>query len=131
MPFALIIAGVVLTVAGVRNTEQSLFALLKGDFTGTNSFLYWTLAILLIGALGYVPTTRTLANTFLALVLIVLVIANKGVFDQFTSAIKTPIPPAPVNGTAPAAPTAATAAPASPLSSAMSGLSSLAQGLFQ
>lgn len=95
MPYALIVAGIILTVAGVRNTQGALFGLIGGDFTGPRSFIWWSLSIVGIGAVGYVPSTRGLANAMLALILIVLVLANKGVFAQFTAAIKGPIPPAP------------------------------------
>jgi hypothetical protein len=94
MPYALILAGIVLTVAGVRNTQATLYTLLEGDFTGPHSFVWWTLSIVGIGAVGYAPALRTFANYFLALILIVLVIANKGVFEQFTNALKNPIPAA-------------------------------------
>lgn len=108
MPYALIIAGIVLTVAGVRNTQGTLFTLLKNDFTGSNSFIWWTISIIGIGAVGYVPDLRKLANAFLALVLIVLLLANRGVFQQFVNALKAPVPNAPVpantNETTPANP---------------------------
>jgi hypothetical protein len=93
MPYALIIAGIVLTVAGVRNTQSELYSLLANDFTGQKSFIWWSLSILGIGAVGYVQGLRPLSNAFLALLFIVLVIANKGVFKQFTDALKNPIPP--------------------------------------
>ena len=100
MPYALIIAGIVLTVAGVRNTQSTLYSLLAGDFTGSKSFIWWTLSILGIGAVGYVEDLKGLANAFLALILIVLILANKGVFAQFTAALKGAIPAAPTGGTA-------------------------------
>jgi hypothetical protein len=109
VPFALIIAGIILTVAGVRNTQGALFNLLEGDFTGNNSFIWWSLSILVVGTVGYVPSTRQLANAFLALILIVLFLANGGVFQKFTDALKAPIPPAPVPGTTTSTPSATTA----------------------
>lgn len=102
MPFALILAGIVLTVAGVRSTENALFSLLKNDFVGTPSFVWWTLSILAIGSVGYLPGMRQLANAFLALILIVLILANnkdgKNVFSEFFNTFKQPIPAAPVAG---------------------------------
>ena len=88
MPYVLIAFGALLTVAGARGTNGALFTLLKGDFTGQRSFIWWALSILLIGSLGYIKETRTLANAFLALVLIVLILANRGVFSQFVSAVQ-------------------------------------------
>lgn len=100
MPYVLVIVGIILTVAGVRNTHTALFSLVAGDFTGSKSFVWWTISILGIGAVGYVEDLRKLANYFLALIFIVLVLSNKGVFAQFIAALKNPIPPVPVAGTA-------------------------------
>ena len=58
MPFALLIIGLVLLIASVRNTTSGptgLFALVQGEFTGPNNFLYWMTAILVIGFVGYIP----------------------------------------------------------------------------
>ena len=93
MPFAFIIAGIVLLVSGVRGSSQSLVSLLKNDLTGSNNFGYWILSILVIGALGYVQDLRALSRSFLVLVLIVLVIAEDkngtgGFFTEFQSSVK-------------------------------------------
>jgi len=88
MPFALIFVGIVMTVAGVRGTEQQLFKLLKGDFTGQNSYLYWVLAIMVVGALGYIPSLRPVSRAFLALIIVVLFLhSGSGFFTKFQSAI--------------------------------------------
>lgn len=103
MPYALILGGLMLTIAGVRNTQGALFTLLEGDFTGPRNFIAWTLAMVGIGSLGYVADLRKLSNSFMALILLVLFLANGnsdksggGVFNQFMAAIKGPIPKAPV-----------------------------------
>lgn len=87
MPFALIIVGLVLVVSSVRNTvtqgNPNLVGMLKQDFTGSDNFSYWMISILIIGALGYVPTFRPLSRAFLVLVVIVLIISNGGFFKQF------------------------------------------------
>jgi hypothetical protein len=84
--------GLLLTVAGVRNTQGTLFALVKGDFTGNQSFIWWSVSIIGVGALGYYKETRALANSFLALILIVLILAqNKNgnnLFAEFRSALQ-------------------------------------------
>jgi hypothetical protein len=95
MPFALIAVGLLLAIAGARNTQGQLFSLLKGDFTGNQSFIWWSVSILAVGSVGYVKSLKGLANAFLALVLIVLVLHNKGVFDNFISALKIGTNPAP------------------------------------
>lgn len=100
MPLVFLAIGALFLVAAVRGTvadtgsTPGLITLLKGDFTGTNSFLVWLLALWVIGALGYVPGFKPLANAFLLLVLTVLIIVNDnksgtgGFFAEFNSAIK-------------------------------------------
>lgn len=96
MPFAFLIVGAVFVVSGVRDTSSQLLTLLKGDLQGNNSYLYWIVAILLIGSVGYIPDFKGLSRTFLALVLVVLILkegsttnTGGGFFQEFTSALKT------------------------------------------
>lgn len=91
MPYVLIVAGLILSVAGARGTQSNLFTLIKGDFTGNQSFVWWFLSILGIGALGYVTDLRKFANAFLALVLLVLILAqnkNGNLFQNFINSVK-------------------------------------------
>lgn len=92
MPFALIIVGIFLLVSAARSTQDDLFTLIRGDFTGPNNFFYWAISIMFIGAIGYVPKLRPLSTAFLVLVVIVLVLTKGnpnapggGFFQQFTS----------------------------------------------
>lgn len=97
MAFVLLIIGAVMVDSAVRNTEGQLWTLVKGDFEGTgqqHGFIVWFAAILVIGAVGYVPSLRSLSRVFLALVIVVLLISNKGFFTQFFKAIGTSAPPA-------------------------------------
>lgn len=100
MPFALLLIGVWLLVAGVRNTAGpasqpgTLFALVHGDFSGPDNFAYWFIAILLIGSIGYVQKLKGVSTAFLALVLVVLFLKKgnaKGIgggfFSQFLSGV--------------------------------------------
>lgn len=89
MPFLFIVAGLVLTISAVRGTNGDLLTLLKADVTGKNNFIYWMVAILVIGALGYIPSVKPLSRAFLVLVLVVLFLKSGGVFQQFTSALST------------------------------------------
>lgn len=89
MPFALVIVGLMLTIAAVRGTQGDLFALVQGDFTGQSSFIYWLAAIGIIGGIGYIPSLRGLSHAFLALVLVVLVLhQNTGIWANLTSALQ-------------------------------------------
>jgi hypothetical protein len=90
MPFALILVGVVLIVAAVRNTVTNsattpgLVTLVKGDFTGNNNFTYWMVVILVLGALGYIDAIKPLSRIFMALVIVVLFLSNGGFFAKFS-----------------------------------------------
>ena len=82
MPYALLLVGAVMLVAGIRNTYAQLWQLVEGDFTQQGGFLAWVAAIAVIGALGYVPKLKPLSIALLTLILIVLVISHNGVFAQ-------------------------------------------------
>lgn len=87
MPFALVIIGLTLLISGVKNTQGDLFTLVKGDFTGPKNFIFWTVSILIIGAIGYIPKLKPVANSFLVLVIVVLFLSNKGFFANFNQQI--------------------------------------------
>ncbi len=93
MPFALIITGLVLLVAGVKGTQNQLYSLIQGDFTGPNNFIFWMLSILIIGGLGYVPKLQPISRMFLFLIIVVLFLnkggtaSKPGFFSAFQSAI--------------------------------------------
>lgn len=86
MAFSLIIIGSVLLIAGIRNTvtgDGGLFTLLQGDFTGPNNFIFWIAAVLIIGAIGYIPKLQPISTGLLVLIIIVLFL-SKGSSDFFT-----------------------------------------------
>ncbi len=85
-----------MVIASVRNTVADdvetkalgLTSLLKQDFQGKNNFAYWVLSILIIGAIGYIKPLQPVSRAFMLLVIIVLFLSNKGVFDQFNTAFQ-------------------------------------------
>jgi hypothetical protein len=95
MAFVFIIIGAVVLVSGVRGTQSDLWKLVQGDFDpslqqpGQASFIPWVLAILIIGAVGYVKELRPLSHGFMALIIIAMIIKafkqNPNVFQQFNS----------------------------------------------
>jgi predicted membrane protein len=94
MPFCLLFFGILFLVAGVRDKQADLTKLLHDDFTGKNNFLVWTLCIVLIGAIGYVPRLKRFSDAFLALLVLVLFLHNgantngrSGFFKQFSDAL--------------------------------------------
>lgn len=94
MAFALVFVGLVLIVTGANNTYGALGAQLKSDFTGSKSFVAWIVALGAVGALGYISDFRRFSHYFMALILISLVLSNKGFFANFTNAINSaPVAP--------------------------------------
>jgi hypothetical protein len=93
MAIVLIIVAVLLIIVGVRGTGAQLLTLMKGDFTGKNNFGLWILALLIVGAVGYVPSLKRLSDMFIVLVIVGIIFANDkgtsgGFFTKFQSAIQ-------------------------------------------
>lgn len=95
MPFALGIAGIVLIITGVRGTvtgtNPSLTTLLESEFTGSGNYIYWLIAILVLGSIGYVKKLQGISTAFMSLVCVVLFIGiwkkNNSVFSQAISGL--------------------------------------------
>ena len=89
MSLALIFAGILLLVASVRDKQADLFTLVKGDLTGANNFVEWILALVLVGALGYIPKLRPLSVALLALILLAIFLKKgQGFFEQLNKAVQ-------------------------------------------
>lgn len=88
MPFALIVIGLLLVITGINNTYSQFGSQLQSDIGGSKGFLVWIIALGAVGALGYIKNLRTFSHYFMALILISMVLANKGVFAQLTAALK-------------------------------------------
>ena len=87
MSLALIFAGVLFLSAAVRDSQADLFGLLKQDLTGSNNFLQWALALILVGALGFIPKLKPFSMALLALILVAIFLRKgTGFFDQLTAA---------------------------------------------
>lgn len=92
MPFAIIILALVLIVAGFKGTVGSLFGLVEQTFA---QIVVPFVAILIIGAMGYIPQLKRLSDAFLALVLLAMFLSNSknGLIAKFQSAIRNPQAP--------------------------------------
>lgn len=90
MPFLLIVIGLLMVLTAIQDTHKQLGAQLVKDFTGPRSFLVWVLAIMAVGALGYLDSWRTFSRYFLALILIAMVLANRGFFQRFMEQVRDP-----------------------------------------
>lgn len=88
MPYALLIIGAVMLVAGIRNTYADLWNLVRNDFTSQGGFISWVAAIAIVGAMGYVPKLKPLSVAFMTLLLVVLIVSNGGVFAKLQQFIQ-------------------------------------------
>lgn len=117
MPIAFVAIGALFLISAVRGTlndygngQPGLITLLKSDFVSSSAqgnFLIWLVTIWVIGALGYIPGFKPIANGLLFLVILVLVLSNSknsgagGIFAEFNKALTaTPPSTANTNGTA-------------------------------
>lgn len=74
MPFLLLGAGLVLVLTSIKGNANTLYSLVASEFTGPQSFVYWAIAILVLGAIGYIPGLEKFSKLFLILVLIGLLL---------------------------------------------------------
>ena len=92
MPFLLTTAGIIMVAVGVNGTHAQFFTQLKADavpFTG------YAVAVGGIGAMGYIRDLRELSHYLMALIIISLILSNRGVFQRFAADIKAgPLSPA-------------------------------------
>jgi hypothetical protein len=94
MPLAFLLIGAVLIVVAVRGTHANLGQLLVEDFTGKGGgsadkgFLIWVAAIGGVAALGFIPGMKVPAKILLALVILAILVSNKGVFANAASAFQ-------------------------------------------
>lgn len=88
MPYALVIFGLIMVVTAAKGTHVALGNQLVKDFSGPGNFIYWILAIIVLGVISKTPQGEKLAKPFLILVLVAMLVSNKGFFAQFMAAIK-------------------------------------------
>lgn len=82
MPLLFIGSGLVFVLTGIKGDASKLFSLLQGDFTGPNNFVYWFFSILILGSLGYIKHLENFSRLFIVLVVVVLLLDNKGFFAK-------------------------------------------------
>jgi hypothetical protein len=91
MPLLFLVFGILLVVTGIKNTSADMFRLLGNEFTGRDgkpSFVPWLIAIFAVGSIGFVDKLKPIANAFLLLIMVVLVLVNRGFFSEFSTAFK-------------------------------------------
>ena len=105
MIVGLLVLGAMLIASGLKGTEHKLGQQIVNDMLGTDGFIGWIAAFGAIGAIGYIPKMEQPSRYMIALLLVVIVLRNGGVFQQFQSALQT----AAANGPAASAPAPVTA----------------------
>jgi hypothetical protein len=88
MPFALVSIGLLMIITGAKGTYACFGKDIAEDFTGKGNFTFWLVSIGAVGSLGYIEKLRPLSQAFMTLVIIVMLLSNKGFFAQFMSAIQ-------------------------------------------
>ncbi len=88
MAIPLLIIGLLMVITGGRGTYAQFGSQVASEFQGQNSFTYWLLAIGILGAVGYITPLQKISRMLMALVILVIFLANKGFFAKFTAALK-------------------------------------------
>lgn len=117
MPIAFIAIGALFLIAAVRGTltdgpngqPPGLLTLLKSDFVSTDAkgnFLVWMVTLWIVGALGYIPGFKPIANALLFLIILVLFLSNSknagqgGIFAELNAALVSQTQTSSTDGTA-------------------------------
>jgi hypothetical protein len=112
VPFVILIVAIVMIVAALRGQQSNMFTLLRSEFSGTNSFIPCSLAIIVLAVVGNIKPIRPVADGFIVLVFVVMLVApantqGGGFFAQLNAALRAAPPPSPT----PAPATSSLAAP--------------------
>jgi hypothetical protein len=89
MIVGLLVLGIMLMASGLKGTEHKLGQQITNDLLGTDGFIGWIAAFGAIGAIGYIPKLEQPSRYLMALMLVVIVLRNGGVFQQFQAALQT------------------------------------------
>lgn len=90
MAFVLLFIGLVLLIVGVRGEQDAFNRLMFDLFTGPNNLTFWALAILMVGAFGYIKPLRGVAIAFMTLVLLALLLSknNQQFFTRLVDQVR-------------------------------------------
>lgn len=74
-----------LVITGFQDTYKQFGAQVQGDFTGPNNFLYWMLAIIIAGSIGYVKSLQGFSRAFMGLIILAIFLSqNTGTAQGIT-----------------------------------------------
>lgn len=88
MPFALIVIAVILMISAYRDTQDELFNIIKDVFDASTGFKYWILASIILGFLASINEIKKPVNMFIILMMVVLVLRQKGLYQKTIGSIK-------------------------------------------
>lgn len=89
MPWAFVVCGALMCILAVKqdNSLHNFATTISGDVSGNAGFVKWIVAIVVIGAVGYLPDMEGLSTAFLILLVIAFVLSNNGVFKKAQEAL--------------------------------------------
>jgi len=90
MAWPVLLIGLVLIIAGFRGETDKFAETVKEDFTGRPNFLYWVAAVFAIGSLGAVKPLRPVSDGLFVLLIVVLILSNRGFFASLSQQINAP-----------------------------------------
>ena len=94
MPLMFLAVGILFLVLARNGTQGDFEQLLKSEFSGSQSFIVWASAIVLLGLLGFFKPVRPVTDAMIGLIVLVLLISNQGFFAKFNAALRDPVAPA-------------------------------------
>lgn len=90
MAWPVLLIGLVLVIVGFRGETDKFAETVREDFTGQPNFLFWVVAVFGIGAMGAVKPLRPISDGFFVLILVVLILSNRGFFAELSRQINAP-----------------------------------------
>lgn len=87
MPLALLAIGALAVITGIKGNQATVMAQLESDLTGSGSFIYWIAAIIVLAIIGRVAGFPDAAKAFIALIIVVYVVSQNGLWTQATTAL--------------------------------------------
>jgi hypothetical protein len=92
MAWAFFLIGLIVIVAAFRKKHVELWELVKSDMTGEGNFVYWVMAIVFLVVLGSIKKIEPIADAFLGLVILVIVLSayknNQNLMQSFLDQVK-------------------------------------------
>jgi hypothetical protein len=88
MPLALLVIGVLLVVTAIKGSGNisAVATKFETDLTGSGGFIYWIAAIVVLAIVGRVTGATNSVKMFMALVVVVYLVGQQGIWTQFSSA---------------------------------------------